>query len=129
MSAESLKRTAEKADLIVAQMYGDRGQNESGVSGGGGGGVLGGADGMSYFIFFPQHSGHCEAVKRRMSAGRTSIDFRHCSQTILRLRTAVFRATPIVDLSLLNYRTTHQYGTQLTAASMADGVLIPGTSC
>jgi hypothetical protein len=45
-------------------MYGDRGQNESGVSGGGGGGVLGGADGMSYFIVFPQHSGHCEAVKR-----------------------------------------------------------------
>jgi hypothetical protein len=81
-------------------VYGDRGQNDSGVSGGGGG-VLGGPDGVSYFIVFPQHSGHCDAVKRRMSAGRTSIDFWHCSQTILRLRTFVSRIMPIVDQLLL----------------------------
>jgi hypothetical protein len=68
-----------------------------------GGGVVSGIIG-SYFMFLPQHSGHSDAEYRRMSDGRTSIDFAQTEQDIVHFMSIVSRALLIADVPLLEYR-------------------------
>jgi hypothetical protein len=76
-------------------------------------GVLGGGAGKSYFIDFPQHSGHAVALKRSTSDGRTSIAFMHCTQIIVCFMIAVSLALLIVPVPRLTCRTPFKFSTRL----------------